>query len=207
MGPFLAQTGNFYRIWQHGGRPLKVRGSDGQILKLNSTQIRDARVSMDAIGWALDVKTRRSWRTGEVHTFRGDEAERVAGILLTRINHTGGNRDTVRDAVHAIEEAGHPEAFLESSLTRLGQGRMDRGKGRLSRMPAPSRLALEMALHEEHERRALEGELRGLEIIWRREEEIAAIADDLLLPEDALGKLETLRGDGGAAVADVETAG
>jgi hypothetical protein len=37
-----------------------------------------------------------------------------------------------------------------------------------------------MALHEERERRALEGELKGLEIIWRREEEIAAIADHLL---------------------------
>ena len=49
-------------------------------------------------------------------------------------------------------------------------------------MPGPTRLALEMSLHEERERRALEGELWILEQAWREAEEIAAIADDLLLP-------------------------
>jgi hypothetical protein len=42
--------------------------------------------------------------------------------------------------------------------------------------------ALEMALHEETERRALEGELAALEEMWRQAEEIAAIADRL--PDD-----------------------
>ena len=49
----------------------------------------------------------------------------------------------------------------------------------------PLRLALEMSLHEEDERRALAGELWRLEQAWREAEEIAAIADDLLLPERA----------------------
>ena len=40
-------------------------------------------------------------------------------------------------------------------------------------------LALEMALHEEQERRALQGELTLLESAWREAEEIAAIADRL----------------------------
>ena len=39
-----------------------------------------------------------------------------------------------------------------------------------------------MALHEEQERRALEGELWILEQAWKEAEEIAAIADNLLLP-------------------------
>ena len=47
-------------------------------------------------------------------------------------------------------------------------------------MPHHTRLAFEMALHEEEERRALEGELWRLEQAWREAEEIAAIADDLL---------------------------
>ena len=46
----------------------------------------------------------------------------------------------------------------------------------LSRMDA---LALEMALQEETERRALEGELAALEAAWREAEEIAHIADAL----------------------------
>ena len=45
------------------------------------------------------------------------------------------------------------------------------------------RLALEMALHEEQERRALEGELKVLEAAWKAAEEIAEISDNLLLPE------------------------
>ena len=49
-------------------------------------------------------------------------------------------------------------------------------------MPDTTRLALEMALHEEQERRALEGELWILEHAWKEAEEIAAIADSLLLP-------------------------
>jgi hypothetical protein len=44
------------------------------------------------------------------------------------------------------------------------------------------RLALEMAVHEETERRAMEGELAILEKAWRDAEVIAAICDDDLTP-------------------------
>ena len=43
------------------------------------------------------------------------------------------------------------------------------------------RLALEMALHEEAERAAMQGELAMLELAWREAEEIAGIADSLLV--------------------------
>ena len=49
-------------------------------------------------------------------------------------------------------------------------------------LPRSTRLVLEMSLHKEQERRALEGELWMLERAWREAEEIAAISDDLLLP-------------------------
>ena len=52
-----------------------------------------------------------------------------------------------------------------------------------------------MALQEEDERRALEGELWRLERAWREAEEIAGIADDLLLPE---GAADFVAGGGGA---------
>jgi hypothetical protein len=50
------------------------------------------------------------------------------------------------------------------------------------KLSSPEALALEMALHEESERRALEGELAALEAAWREAEEIAHIAD--YLPEE-----------------------
>jgi hypothetical protein len=52
-------------------------------------------------------------------------------------------------------------------------------------------LALEMALHEESERDALEGELTALETAWREAEEIAAIADSL--PYDLGERIAALR--------------
>jgi hypothetical protein len=55
-------------------------------------------------------------------------------------------------------------------------------------------LAMEMALHEDDERRAMEGELSALESAWRDAEEIAAIADDLTLPEAVMERLARLRG-------------
>ena len=47
-----------------------------------------------------------------------------------------------------------------------------------------------MALHEEAERRAMQGELAELERAWREAEEIAGISDDLLLPAGVEQKLE-----------------
>ena len=50
-----------------------------------------------------------------------------------------------------------------------------------------------MALHEETERAAMEGELTALEDAWKEAEEIAAIADDLLLPTRITRQLDALR--------------
>jgi hypothetical protein len=50
-----------------------------------------------------------------------------------------------------------------------------------------------MAAHEEQERRAMEGELAELERAWQDAEEIAAIADDLLLPSGLADRLRRLK--------------
>jgi hypothetical protein len=51
-------------------------------------------------------------------------------------------------------------------------------------LPMVDRLALEMAAHEDSERRAMEGELRELEEAWREAEEIAEIADSMFDDEE-----------------------
>ena len=65
-----------------------------------------------------------------------------------------------------IEYHGHPEAFLADVVS----GDRFRGKknepGYVAKMLAATSFALEMALHEEEERRALEGELWRLERAW-----------------------------------------
>jgi hypothetical protein len=62
-----------------------------------------------------------------------------------------------------------------------------------SQFPVETRLALEMSLQEDGERRVLEGELETLERAWREAEQIAAIADALLLPGDVLERIAGLR--------------
>jgi hypothetical protein len=50
-----------------------------------------------------------------------------------------------------------------------------------------------MATHAEREQRALDGEVEELERAWREAEEIAAIADDMFLPDRVIAALERLR--------------
>jgi hypothetical protein len=128
--------------------------------------------------------------------------------VVPKVNRYGGSKRTVADAVHQIEEVGSADAYLHR-LMRIspgygGPGPKARSWGRWGRnaeymkyglfsLPAPHKLALEMALHEEAERRALEGELVELETAWREAEEIAGISDNLLLPEsvnDAFAKMK-----------------
>ena len=82
-----------------------------------------------------------------------------------------------------------------TNASRLGNPKR---KTALKRVPLATRLALEMATHEESERRALEGELYILEAAWRQADEIAAIADDMFLPQsvdDELARLKDARDD------------
>lgn len=139
--------------------------------------------------------------------FEGREAERIASIVVPKVNRFGGARKAVSDAVAEIEQSGSAEAYL-ARLTNTAyayerpyqakrrsrwSGHQDFYKYGLYSLPSEHRLALEMALHEEAERRALEGELRELENAWKDAEEIAAIADNLLLPASVESAFEELK--------------
>ena len=113
--------------------------------------------------------------------FVGEHARRVAAALVPYLNRWGGSQASVQRAVHEIESVGHPGRFV-AHVAKLGYRDWKGRSGYMRSVPDTTRLALEMALHEEQERRALEGELWILEQAWREAEEIAAIADSLLLP-------------------------
>jgi hypothetical protein len=104
----------------------------------------------------------------------------------------------VQDAVGLIERAGDAErAVLDLASTTMPAPAK---RGRRGRHAQPfgidpvRRLALEMALHEEQERRALEGELRLLEAAWRDAEEIAGIADGMFVSESVTLRLDEMKG-------------
>jgi hypothetical protein len=158
-------------------------------------------------GWALRVPYQSrgrpdEWRKwinvvppGEV-TLTGPDALEAARRLLPLVNGTGAPAGAVRDAVSALEEWGGPERAFTAAVARVREWSREQtfgDTGALRFLPRAARLALEMAAHEEQERRVLEGELADLERQWRDAEEIAAIADDLLLPDSARRWIERVR--------------
>ncbi len=143
----------------------------------------------------------RAWRFGkarETRVLEGEAAVRAAGALLPLVNRSGGSSADVQRAVGIVEDAGSPERlFMSAAQTlaaRSGSGFGNpRRRTSLKRVPLATRLALEMAAHEDTERRALEGELYLLEEAWQQAEEIAAIADDMFLPQSVDADLARLR--------------
>ena len=107
----------------------------------------------------------------------GEMAIRGAGMILPAVNWGGATKNEIASATTLVEGA----QSVTDLFTTVVQRRPP-GTARLDGFDAPLRLALEMAAHEDSERRALEGELSLLEAAWKEAEEIAAIADNLLLP-------------------------
>jgi len=187
-----------------GGEKLRVvtrvRAEDGTHLPLSRADVGAVRlVQADAPhGWILRVPHRaglaqRRWWSEyagseeETVELTGSAAVRAAGKILPKVNLYGGRDRQVQGAVRLIEDAGSAERTFKvlSRAPGYTQGVLfDKDASVLKTMRPELRLALEMAAHEEAERRALAGELEELEEAWREAEEIAAIADMLLMPEE-----------------------
>ena len=83
-------------------------------------------------------------------------------------------------------------AAWERDRAQPRRAKLDDSQIFLDRIPQTVLLAMEMAAHEDIERRAMEGELAILEAAWKQAEEIASIADNLLTPgsvEDQFAQL------------------
>ena len=128
---------------------------------------------------------------------RGEDAMRVAGQLLPVLNAGGASSKQVKDAVVLATEHTDPSTTFERAV-RLAVTKPSwkvYGEGAiLSLVSLELRLALEMVSHEDSERRAFEGELYLLEEAWKEAEEIAAIADDMFLPEAISKRLAEMKG-------------
>ena len=201
--------------WRHRRRPIahvSVRDEQGGTQRLALAQLHVGRASLvsgEDGRWALEVPylsrgerleyTQNGLRhITESVKLTGDEAQRAAAQILPHVNTMVGRARTVQDAVRVLEEAGSTDATFATAArvrSRSSWGFL-RGKvvaGSLAALPTPIRLALEMAAHEDSERRALEGELHVLEAAWKDAEEIAGIADDMFLPESVADDLARLK--------------
>jgi hypothetical protein len=153
------------RVALPGGHRLTIRRNQVEKVKL--------RPPAEGESWGLALP-----RGAALVTITGEDALRAAGQVLPAVNWGGATADQIARATQLLEGAGSVNELFEwtarNRLTPL----------EVSKIDTPVRLALEMASHEESERRALEGELHLLEAAWREAEEIAAIADDMFLPAE-----------------------
>lgn len=179
-----------FSFWRNGRTLVRVRTDDGAVLRLKRPDLWSTRLRPDSDGhtMVLEVCGRRGGRS-----LRGAEAQRIASVLIARMNAKGARGPVVQRAIRSIDSAGGPDGYLARLMSlaasRRGRWLDEPGAIEFGKLEAPGRLAVEMALHEEQERRALEGELKGLSHAWQEAEEVAAIADDLLLPEHVRRKL------------------
>jgi hypothetical protein len=183
------------------GNPRAVVGHvpwrDGETIAVRRSHLKHTR-------WRIDDDTNEpslaiAFKRGLV-TLTGEDARRQAGILIVHANRRGGTRRQVEGAVERIQEAGSAEAVVAAMATRRQPPPVWVKAERVARVepfgiPAEGRLAFEMALHEEQERRAMQGELKALEQAWQSAEEIAKIADNLLVPDTAEEWLRKQRGE------------
>jgi hypothetical protein len=112
-------------------------------------------------------------------TVEGDAAQRAAATILAVCNEKGANAERLREATDIVGREADPSRLFVDAARRHPEIR-------ITDIPGPMLLALEMATNEDIERRAMEGELAMLEAAWKQAEEIAAIADNLELrkPDD-----------------------
>jgi hypothetical protein len=168
---------------------VPARHGNGTVIVTNTTAKKSRLfVEPDTDDVALTIKSRKA-----LHRYVGADALRHASKLFPKVNLSGANREQVARATEVLERAARRgEPNLAGALLRTYRREFSRDAA-MGKAPHELRLALEMSLHEDAERAALEGELTDLEDRWREAEEVAAISDDLFLPASVEAALSRFR--------------
>ena len=114
-GALLAQSGNFVNLWVNGRTLAKLRTDSGRIIKLKNPDLLGTRLRSDTDGHGFSLEIRRGKKK---EWFEGEEAERLIGQIIPKMNRRGGKRETVQTAVSEIEHHGHPDDFLSYVVFR-----------------------------------------------------------------------------------------
>lgn len=141
---------------------------------------------------------RETGATSNSVTLRNADAIRALSRVLPHANFMGGGKKEVKGAVEVVNESPNLQylihrASVAEPVMLYAANEVVKDEITISALPAPLRLALEMAIHDNDERRAMEGELHELEARWKEADAIAKIADEMFLPENIAATLETLR--------------
>jgi hypothetical protein len=175
-------------LYRHAHVIARARDNEGNVLPIREEEV-DETIVLPPIAdrpWGLRITHRvydsaaHWWRYMErddIQTdVRGDEAMRIAAQLLPRLNKTGASATELEEAIRLATRHADPSIMFERTSRFATRGTS------LTSLPKAMLLAMEMASHEQSEKRALEGELHLLQDAWREAEEIASISDNMFLP-------------------------
>jgi hypothetical protein len=180
---------------------LVLRGKQAESVLARAMVVANSKGARGSdVGRAVDLLA----RAGSPAEYLRGVAERDSGLAIERVATFGRRRNLPADRRPVTERVstfwrnfagtfrGERMPYRKVSAAELDQLSANTmsnltAEDRRNALRRPESLALEMALHDEAERRALQGELKLLEVAWREAEEIAAIAD--ALPDDPLQRL------------------
>lgn len=208
-----------YGLWKAQHLPsLAVRDDEGTLLHLTRANALQATIfpNGNALDWQLTVPhvdKRRATGLSRLlgnHELAGNEywpkaitgerALRALATLLPTLNVGGGSKRTVSDAVEVLCDAPKLGTLLRGGAVREGDSskyfRLTREQTYIKLFPAHIRLAMEMSVHEDDERRAMEGELQELAQRCKDADAIAKIADEMFLPSHIENDVELMKSDG-----------
>lgn len=198
-------AGKLFSAWKvHRRISATVSDAEGHLLRLTYANACEATLvpAGNEFEWKLKVARNRVTKAGPISRLlgvgerthysddrvylSGEVALRALTTILPHVNSSGASAKGIKDAVSVIENAPNAQHLLHQASTSIRgyqeQFHMDGGESVLGYLPASLRLALEMSLHSDDERRAMEGELKVLEQRWRDADAIAKIADEMFLP-------------------------
>jgi len=201
------------------GKALRVTSSNLDYTRLEVDDAGEMKLHLRHSYGRQDVTGDRAWRALATLLARANRGGASTGTIndaAEMIADAGDPRQTIALVAREAERrAGDFEEYA-ADVARGGRGRTfteafraqqalqrrwrfsvngvpPSNPGALHRLPRVYRLALEMALHESSEQHALDDELEALERAWREAEDIAAIADDLVVPASVSQALDAQR--------------
>ena len=201
LGAFLvsAAAGGAYWAYMAGESARKrvrerkliarIPTKDGETLTVLGEHLERVRLVPEGggvLGWKIEVP-----HIGGSRRLSGECASHAVSLIMPTINKTGGTRLSVERAVKRLENFDDPAAYMLSATAESFNP--SRPGGSLMKLPGDIRLAIEMAVNEDNERHAFEGDMWLLEHAWKHAEEIAAIADNLTVPTEIDIKLLELQ--------------
>lgn len=178
VGIAVADKIHEYRYYERDA--VTVTGKNGHRYYLKQKHLRFISLESDPDsipGWQLAMP-----HEAGILNLTGIQAALTTGQVLAHLNAKGASKKIVNEAAISISDAGDAQQFIRNAIRtrdKRRQSGMLVGESNFDSfgLHYEERLAVEMAMHEDSERQALEGELGALENAWRDAEEIGAISD------------------------------